>query len=145
MGSRKHIRAEQNKENKKTQFVARLNNVPTSPRKMRIVADLVRGMDADKALYVLQFTQKESAKRLYKLLLSAIANWKEKNEGARLEENQLYVKEINVDSGRMLKRIQPAPQGRAHRIRKRSNHVTLTIGNRMNVEEAVVNETEKSE
>jgi large subunit ribosomal protein L22 len=145
MGSRKHIRAEQNKEFKKTQYVASLKNVPTSPRKMRLVADLVRGMDADKALYVLQYTQKESAKRLYKLLLSAIANWKEKNEGARLEENQLFIKEINVDSGRMLKRIQPAPQGRAHRIRKRSNHVTLTLGNRMNVEEVVVNETEKSE
>jgi len=148
MGSRKHIRAEQTKEYKKTQFVARLNNVPTSPRKMRLVADLVRGMDVDKALYVLQYTQKESAKRMYKLLLSAIANWKEKNEGARLEENQLYIKEINVDSGRMLKRIQPAPQGRAHRIRKRSNHVTLTLGNRLHqVEEAVVKEkeTEKSE
>lgn len=146
MGSRKHIRAEQVREAKKTQYVARLNNVPTSPRKMRLVADLVRGMDADKALYVLQYTQKESAKRLYKLLLSAIANWKEKNEGARLEENQLYIKEIHVDSGRMLKRIQPAPQGRAHRIRKRSNHVTLTIGNRMQVvEPAVVEETEKSE
>jgi len=145
MGSRKHIRAEQKKEFKKTHYVARLNNVPTSPRKMRLVADLVRGMDVDKALYVLQYTQKESAKRVYKLLLSAIANWKEKNEGSRLEENQLYVKEINVDSGRMLKRIQPAPQGRAHRIRKRSNHVTLTIGNREKVEESVVKETEKSE
>ncbi len=145
MGSRKHIRAEQTKEFKKTQYVARLNNVPTSPRKMRLVADLIRGMDADKALYVLQYTRKESAKRLYKLLLSAIANWKEKNESARLEENQLYIKEIYVDSGRMLKRIQPAPQGRAHRIRKRSNHVTLTLGNRMQVEQAVVEETEKSE
>lgn len=145
MGSRKHIRSEQNKEQKKTQYVARLNNVPTSPRKMRLVADLVRGMDADKALYVLQHTQKEAAKRMYKLLLSAIANWKEKNEGARLEENQLYVKEIAVDSGRMLKRIQPAPQGRAHRIRKRSNHVTLTIGNRSQVSEAVVESTENSE
>jgi len=144
MGSRKHIRAEQTKEFKKTQYVARLNNVPTSPRKMRLVADLIRGMDADKALYVLQYTRKESAKRLYKLLLSAIANWKEKNESARLEENQLYIKEIYVDSGRMLKRIQPAPQGRAHRIRKRSNHVTLTLGNRMQVEQAVVEETEKS-
>lgn len=145
MGSRKHIRSEQNKESKKTQYVARLNNVPTSPRKMRLVADLVRGMDADKALYVLQHTQKEAAKRMYKLLLSAIANWKEKNEGARLEENQLFVKEIAVDSGRMLKRIQPAPQGRAHRIRKRSNHVTLIIGNRAQVSETVIEESEKSE
>lgn len=145
MGSRKQISAEKRKEQKKSEYVARLNNVPTSPRKMRLVADLVRGMDADKALYVLQYTQKEPAKRLYKLLLSAIANWKEKNEGARLEENQLYIKEIYVDSGRMLKRIQPAPQGRAHRIRKRSNHVTLTLDNRAKVTEAVVNETDKSE
>ena len=145
MGSKKHIRAEQTKEFKKTQYVARLNNVPTSPRKMRLVADLIRGMDADKALYILQYTRKESAKRLYKLLLSAIANWKEKNESARLEENQLYIKEVHVDSGRMLKRIRPAPQGRAHRIRKRSNHVTLTLGNRMQVEQAVLEETEKSE
>lgn len=143
MGSRKHIRAERIKEDRKTQYVARLNNVPTSPRKMRLVADLVRGMDADKALYVLQYSQKEPAKRLYKLLLSAIANWKEKNEGSRLEENQLFVKEIQVDSGRMLKRIQPAPQGRAHRIRKRSNHVTLVLGNRSQATEetqAVENE-----
>jgi large subunit ribosomal protein L22 len=146
MGSRKHIAAEQRKEARKSHYVAKLNNVPTSPRKMRLVADLVRGMDADKAMYVLQHTPKEAAKRLYKLLLSAIANWKEKNEGARLEENQLYIKEIHVDSGRMLKRIQPAPQGRAHRIRKRSNHVTLVLGNRLQVEEEVeVNETAKSE
>jgi len=146
MGSRKHIRAEQKKEERKSLFVARINNVPTSPRKMRLVADMVRGMDADKALFMLQFTQKEAAKRVYKLLLSAMANWKEKNEGARLEENSLYVKEIHVDSGRMLKRIQPAPQGRAHRVRKRSNHVTLVLGNRAGGEqEIVLNETEKSE
>jgi large subunit ribosomal protein L22 len=147
MGSRKHIRAEQTKEFKKTHYAARLNNVPTSPRKMRLVTDLVRGMDVDKALYVLQYTQKESAAKLYKLLLSAISNWKEKNEGARLEENQLYIKEIHVDGGRMLKRIQPAPQGRAHRIRKRSNHVTLILGNRMKTKEAIIKEkdTEKSE
>lgn len=125
--------------------MASLNNVPTSPRKMRLVADLVRGMDVDKALYVLQYSQKEPAKRLYKLLLSAIANWKEKNEGSRLEENQLYIKEIKVDGGRMLKRIQPAPQGRAHRIRKRSNHVTMVLGNRTEVvEEPETVETEKN-
>ena len=146
MGSRKHNAAEQNKEVRKGQYVARLNNVPTSPRKMRLLADLVRGMNADKAMYVLQHSQKEPAKRLYKLLLSAIANWKEKNEGARLEENELFIKEIFVDSGRMLKRIRPAPQGRAHRIRKRSNHVTLYLGNRSQVEEEVeVNETAKTE
>jgi len=145
MGSRKRLRAERIKEDRKSQYVANLNNVPTSPRKMRLVADLVRGMDIDKALYVLQYSQKEPAKRLYKLLLSAIANWKEKNEGSRLEENQLYIKEIKVDSGRMLKRIQPAPQGRAHRIRKRSNHVTLVLGNRSEkVEETETVEKEKN-
>jgi len=145
MGSRKRLRAERIKEDRKSQYVANLNNVPTSPRKMRLVADLVRGMDIDKALYVLQYSQKEPAKRLYKLLLSAIANWKEKNEGSRLEENQLYIKEIKVDSGRMLKRIQPAPQGRAHRIRKRSNHVTLVLGNRSEkVEETETVVTEKN-
>ncbi len=145
MGSRKRLRAERIKEDRKSQYVASLNNVPTSPRKMRLVADLVRGMDVDKALYVLQYSQKEPAKRLYKLLLSAIANWKEKNEGSRLEENQLYIKEIKVDGGRMLKRIQPAPQGRAHRIRKRSNHVTMVLGNRTEVvEEPETVETEKN-
>ena len=145
MGSRKHNTAERRKEERKSQYVARLNNVPTSPRKMRLVADLVRGMDADKALYVLQYSPKEASKRLYKLLLSAIANWKEKNEGSRLDESQLYIKEIKVDSGRMLKRIQPAPQGRAHRIRKRSNHVTLVVDNRLAEITEEVNETAKSE
>jgi large subunit ribosomal protein L22 len=144
MGSRKHNTAERRKEEHKTYYVARLNNVPTSPRKMRLVADLVRGMDADKALYVLQFSPKEASRRLYKLLLSAIANWKEKNEGQRLDESQLYIKEIKVDSGRMLKRIQPAPQGRAHRIRKRSNHVTLVVENKIAAVEAE-KETAKSE
>jgi len=145
MGSRKHNTADLKKEERKTQFVARLNNVPTSPRKMRLVADLVRGMDADKALYVLQFSPKEASRRLYKLLLSAIANWKEKNEGTRIEESQLYIKEVFVDSGRMLKRVQPAPQGRAHRIRKRSNHVTLVVDDRMAKVVEEVKETAKSE
>ena len=144
MGSRKQISADKRKEERKSQYVARLRNVPTSPLKMRLVADLVRGMDADKAVYVLQNTQKEAAGRVYKLLLSAIANWKEKNEGARLEDNQLFIKEIMVDGGRMLKRIQPAPQGRAHRIRKRSNHVTLVLGNR-NEAKVVTNENAKEE
>jgi large subunit ribosomal protein L22 len=141
MGSRKHISAEQRKEARKTLYTASLRNVPTSPRKMRLVADLVRGMDVEQALSVLEYTQKEPAKRLYKLLRSAIANWEVKNEGARIEDNQLYIKEIMVDSARILKRIQPAPQGRAHRIRKRSNHVTLILGNRVEVEKPdVVNE-----
>ncbi len=146
MGSRKHIRAEKRKEERKTQYIARLRNVPTSPRKMRLVADLIRGMDVEQALGVLQYTPKEPAKKLYKLLRSAIANWEVKNEGARIEDNQLYIKEIKVDSGRMLKRIQPAPQGRAHRIRKRSNHVTLVLGNRLDNQAAETKaETETTE
>ncbi len=127
MGARKRIRAEKNKEAKKAQSVARLRNVPTSPRKMRLVADMVRGMEVKKALDILKFSTKDASQKVEKLLLSAIANWKEKNEGVRLEEANLYVKEIFVDSGRVLKRLRPAPQGRAHRIRKRSNHVTLLV------------------
>lgn len=144
MGSRKHISAEKRKEAQKTLYIARLRNVPTSPRKMRLVADLVRGMDVEKALGVLQHTPKEAAGRVYKLLRSAIANWEVKNEGSRVEDNQLFIKQISVDGGRMLKRIQPAPQGRAHRVRKRSNHVTLILGNRMDkVNE--INVTENSD
>ncbi len=146
MGSRKHISAEERKEARKSLYVARLRNVPTSPRKMRIVADLIRGMNVENAMSVLQHTSKEAAGRLYKLLRSAIANWEVKNEGERVEDNQLFIKEISVDSGRMLKRIQPAPQGRAHRIRKRSNHVTLILGNRVQkqeVEEVITENTDK--
>ncbi len=131
MGARKHNKAEEIKAAKKTTSFARLRNVPTSPRKMRLVADMVRGMDVEMALHVLQFSSKEASNRVYKLLRSAIANWEAKNEGKRIEDSNLFVKEIFVDSGRMLKRIQPAPQGRAHRIRKRSNHVTLVIDSRI--------------
>ena len=109
---------------------AKLNNCPTSPRKMRLIADLIRGLDADKALAELKLNSKEASGRMEKLLLSALANWETKNEGKRMDENNLYVSEVKVDSGRMLKRVQPAPQGRAHRIRKRSNHVTLVIDSR---------------
>ena len=130
MGVRKRERAEQIKEAKKTQYFAKLNNCPTSPRKMRLVADLIRGEKVDKALNILRFSQKEAARRLEKLLLSAIANWQAKNEGVRIEDANLYVKEVSVDSARMLKRIQTAPQGRAYRIRKRSNHVTLVVDNK---------------
>ncbi len=140
MGSRKHIRAEERKAAKKTQYVARLMNVPTSPRKMRLVADMVRGMDVEQALHVLKYSPKEASSRVYKLLLSAIANWQVKNEGQRLEENELFIKKISVDGGRMLKRIQTAPQGRAHRIRKRSNHVTLELGSRLQAEEVSTEE-----
>lgn len=107
--------------------VAKLNNVPTSPRKMRLVADIIRGEKVNRALNILKFEPKQGAARLEKLLLSAIANWQAKNEDVRLEDADLYVKTIFVDSGRMLKRLRPAPQGRAHRIRKRSNHVTMVV------------------
>ncbi len=112
--------------------MARLVDNPTSPRKTRIMADVIRGKDVDYAMNVLKFSQKESAEKLLKLLKSAIANWQVKNEGQRLEDAQLYVKSIVVDSGRMLKRIRTAPQGRANRVRKRSNHVTIIIDDKLN-------------
>jgi large subunit ribosomal protein L22 len=113
--------------------VAKLNNVPTSPRKMRLVADLIRGEQVNKALNILKFEPNQGAARLEKLLLSAIANWQQKNEDVDLEDADLFIKEIRVDSGRILKRLRPAPQGRAHRIRKRSNHVTLVLDSREEV------------
>ena len=134
MGVRKKQMAERLKAEKKQLAFAKLNNCPTSPRKMRLVADLVRGENAEKALQILRFSQKEAARRLEKLLLSAIANWQAKNEDASLEDAELYVKEIRVDGGAMLKRLRPAPQGRAHRIRKRSNHVTLVLGSNNNTQ-----------
>ncbi|GAA0747430.1 MULTISPECIES: 50S ribosomal protein L22 [Flavobacteriaceae] len=128
MGSRKKQMADAIKEDRKQVAFAKLNNCPTSPRKMRLVADLVRGQKAEKALQILRFSSKEASRRLEKLLLSAIANWQAKNEDASIEDANLFVKEIRVDGGSMLKRLRPAPQGRAHRIRKRSNHVTVVIG-----------------
>ena len=107
--------------------VARLKNVPTSPRKMRMVADLIRGQKVNKALSLLKYEPKEGASKLEKLLLSAISNWQNKNEDTRLEDADLFIKSVTVDGGRILKRFRPAPQGRAHRIRKRSNHVTIII------------------
>jgi large subunit ribosomal protein L22 len=127
MGSRKENRANERKEERKELYIAKLNNCPTSPRKMRLVADLVRGMDVVSASNTLQFTSKEAARRVEKLLLSAMNNYEQKS-GDKWENANLFIKEIKVDSGRMLKRLQPAPQGRAHRIRKRSNHVTLVLG-----------------
>jgi large subunit ribosomal protein L22 len=106
---------------------ARLVNVPTSPRKMRLVADLIRGVRVNLALNILKYEPKVGAEKLEKLLLSAISNWSAKNSEEKLEEADLFVKEIFVDGGRILKRLRPAPQGRAHRIRKRSNHVTLIV------------------
>ncbi|MBP1838993.1 MULTISPECIES: 50S ribosomal protein L22 [Formosa] len=134
MGSRKKQMADAIKEDKKQVAFAKLNNCPTSPRKMRLVADLVRGEKVEKALNILKFSSKEASNRLEKLLLSAIANWQSKNEDASIEDAELIVKEIRVDGGSMLKRLRPAPQGRAHRIRKRSNHVTIVVGANNNIQ-----------
>ena len=128
MGVRKKLRADQLKEARKNTYVAKLKGCPTSPRKMRLVADLVRGIEVEKALQILKFNAKESSINLEKLMLSAIANWQAKNEDANIEDAGLFVKEIYVDSATMMKRLRTAPQGRAHRIRKRSNHVTLVLG-----------------
>ena len=107
--------------------IAKLNNVPTSPRKMRLIADLIRGMDIDLALNTLKFDAKIGSKRMEKLVLSAISNWQEKNKDQKIEDADLFIKEIFVNGGKMIKRLRPAPQGRAHRIRKRSNHVTIVL------------------
>ncbi|MDD2288708.1 MAG: 50S ribosomal protein L22 [Bacteroidales bacterium] len=130
MGSRKHNSAEARKEAKKNLYIAKLNNNPTSPRKTRLMADAIRGVEVNKALGILQFSQRESAPKLRKLLLSAIANWQLKNEGIKIENSQLYVKTITVDEGRQLKRLRTAPQGRGYRIKKRSNHITLILGSK---------------
>lgn len=140
MGRRKTNSANARKEANKTLYVAKLNNNPTSPRKTRLVADLVRGVDVDKALGILKYNPRESAPKMYKLLLSAIANWQAKNEGKRIEDSQLYVKQIMVDEGRTMKRMRTAPQGRGYRIRKRSNHITMILGSR--ADEAPVAEVE---
>lgn len=130
MGARKRNSAALRKEAKKEKSLAVLRNVPSSPRKMRYVTDMIKGMEVNRALDILKYSTKDSSKKVEKLLLSAIANWQAKNEGARIEESNLYVKEVSVDGGRILRRIQPAPQGRAYRIRKRSNHVTLVLGSK---------------
>ena len=127
MGKRKRESAEAIREANNNLAFAKLNNCPTSPRKMRLVADQVRGEEISKALAILKFSPKEASRKLEKLLLSAISNWQAKNEEADVEKAALFVKEIRVDGGKMLKRLRPAPQGRAHRIRKRSNHVTLVL------------------
>ena len=134
MGVRKREMADRFKEERKQLAFAKLNNCPTSPRKMRLVADLVRGKKIEDALNILRFNPKEASRRLEKLLLSAIANWQSKNEDASIEDADLIVKEIRVDSGSMLKRLRPAPQGRAHRIRKRSNHVTIVVAAKNNTQ-----------
>ena len=111
--------------------IAKLNDCPTSPRKMRLVVDLIRGQKVENALHILKYNTKEASQRVEKLLLSAIANWQAKNEGVRMEESELWVKSIMVDGGRQLKRLRPAPQGRGNRIRKRSNHVTLVVDSKI--------------
>jgi large subunit ribosomal protein L22 len=127
MGARKRNTAERRKEATRDNYQAILRNCPTSPRKMRLVTRLISGLEVNKALDVLKFSPQEASRRLEKVLLSAIANWQSKNEGVRVEESKLFVKKISVDGGRSLKRLQTAPQGRAYRIRKRSNHVTLVL------------------
>jgi len=128
---KKSVLIRQRKEQEKAQqggaSVAKLHDCPTSPRKMRLVVDLIRGMNVEKAIYTLKFLNKEAAIRVEKLLLSAIKNWELKNEGKRVEDSNLYVKEVSVGGGRQLKRLRPAPQGRGYRIRKRSNHVNLVV------------------
>ena len=130
MGSRKRNKASELKELNKNKVFAKLNNCPTSPRKMRLVADQIRGEDISSALSILKFSPKEASRRLEKLLVSAISNWQSKNENSDIDSAQLFIKEIRVDSAGMLKRIRTAPQGRAHRIRKRSNHVTLILSSK---------------
>jgi len=127
MGARKRLRAENLKQTKSTTAFARLNDSPIAPRKMRLVADLVRGVEVNKALNILQHNAKNASTSLEKLLRSAIANWEQKNDGKSIEEETLVVRSIEVGGGAMLKRIQAAPQGRAHRVRKRSNHVTIVV------------------
>ena len=131
MGARKHISAEKRKEALKTQYFAKLQNVPSSPRKMRYVVDMVRGMEVNRALGTLKFSKKAASEVLEKLLRSAIANWEQKND-RKAEDGELFITKIFVDEGVTLKRMRPAPQGRGYRIRKRSNHVTLFVGTKTN-------------
>jgi large subunit ribosomal protein L22 len=141
MGARKRISADKRKEENKSRAVAELNNCPTSPRKMRYVVDMIRGIEVNRALDLLRFSTKEPSKRIEKLLLSAIANWQKKNEDVRIEKSNLYVKEVSVDGGRMLKRLRPAPQGRGYRVRKRSNHVTILLDSKAGNQEQVASKT----
>ena len=126
MGNRKHLAAEKLKEAKKTQYFAKLNDVPSSPRKMRLVADMIRGMEVNRALGTLRYSNKAASKDVEKVLRSAIANWEQKNE-RKAEAGELFVTKAYVDEGVTLKRLRPAPQGRGYRIRKRSNHISLFV------------------
>ena len=131
MGARKRLAAEQRKEARKTQYFAKLRNVPSSPRKMRYVVDMIRGMEVNRALGTLKFSKKAASEKVEKVLRSAIANWEQKND-RKAEDGELYVTKVFVDEGVTLKRMRPAPQGRGYRIRKRSNHVTLFVGTKDN-------------
>ena len=131
MGARKRLAAEKRKEALKTQYFAELQNVPSSPRKMRYVVDMVRGMEVNRALGTLKFSKKAASEVLEKLLRSAIANWEQKND-RKAEDGELFITKVFVDEGVTLKRMRPAPQGRGYRIRKRSNHVTLFVGTKTN-------------
>lgn len=145
MGARKKLAAKARKEALKETSFARLNNCPTSPRKMRLVADIIRGKKVETALNTLRFSTKEAAGRLEKVLLSAISNWQAKNEGERIEDHNLYVSEVYVDSARQLKRLRTAPQGRGHRIRKRSNHITLVLDSKNAVQQQTKEAAETTE
>ena len=129
MVARKKLAAQKRKEALKTQYFAKLRNVPSSPRKMRYVVDMVRGMEVNRALGTLKFSKKAASEAVEKLLRSAIANWEQKND-RKAEDGELYITRIFVDEGVTLKRMRPAPQGRGYRIRKRSNHVTLFVGSK---------------
>jgi len=141
MGARKRIAAEQRKEEQQSVSMAKLNNCPTSPRKMRLVADMIRGLEVNRALDILRFSTKDASKDVEKLLLSAMANWQKKNSDMRIEKSNLFVKEVFVDGGRMLKRLRPAPQGRGYRVRKRSNHVTIILDSYSGAQEQVISQT----
>ncbi|MDR1866443.1 MAG: 50S ribosomal protein L22 [Bacteroidales bacterium] len=142
MSKRKKITADKRKEANKTKSFAILRNCPTSPRKMRYVVDMIRGEEVNRALDILKFSTKDAAVRVEKLLKSAIANWQKKNEGDRLEDNILVVSEVKVDSGRVMKRLRTAPQGRGYRMLKRSNHVTIVVDKQVSAEEQTENETQ---
>ena len=141
MGARKRIAAEQRKEENKSRSLAVLNNCPSSPRKMRLVVEMIRGVEVNRALDILRYSPQEASKKVEKLLLSAISNWQKKNEELRIEKSNLFVKEVFVNGGRMLKRLRPAPQGRGYRVRKRSNHVTIVLDSQAGNQEQVESKT----
>lgn len=141
MGARKRNAAEQRKLQNQSKAMAVLSNCPTSPRKMRLVVDMIRGVEVNRALDILKYSPKEASKRVEKLLLSAVANWQKKNEDVRIEKSNLFVKEVFVDVSRTLKRLRTAPQGRGYRVRKRSNHVTIILENLDNKQVQTVSQT----